>query len=242
METLRYLLSKIVIIIPILLILTGIYWLGTKLIPYLPSNMRNFSHEDILPPPGSWGTIEPAKTPSATDNVFVPNEAYNGSTGGFGNSVYVSFGEKGNTVYTTYDSNNQPITTNHLNEITQSPNANNQPPQIPSNFNRKDYIRNLSIYENGFIYTGLTFVGEAKSTMFTNGIMPIIIIAPNGKLISIEQAIAQSQWTTPGWVRFAVKIKNVPPIKTPCNLIFQSAQGSPDSYNKISIPFAGICN
>lgn len=98
-------------------------------------------------------------------------------------------------------------------------------------------VRNLSIFEGGHIYTGITFSGEAKENMFVNGKFPILIIDNNGRIAGVSYAEQINMWATPGWARFQVKIQSVLPNKVPCRMIFQSAS---QQQIKSSIPIT--CN
>jgi hypothetical protein len=84
-------------------------------------------------------------------------------------------------------------------------------------------IRNLSIYQGGHVYTGLSFVGEARSTMFRDGKFPVVVIDAAGRLVGISAAVAQTQWAVPGWVRFETKIMYALPNNVPCTMIFEEA-------------------
>ena len=230
METLRYLLSKIMILIPLLLIFAGLYWLGVKMFPLLPKD--SFSG-DFLPAPGSWGVSTKPPEPNNTDNLYVAGEPYNANDN-YRNISYASFDSKGNLIYMRGgDLFHQTNTKQNSHQVFDTNNG---------KYSKGLYLRNLSIYEGGHIYTGLTFTGEAKSAMFYHGIMPITIIDVYGRVVAVEQAIAQQQWSTSGWTRFDVKIKSILPVRIPCNMIFQAAQGSPDSYNKVFVGVPEMCN
>lgn len=84
-------------------------------------------------------------------------------------------------------------------------------------------IRNLSIYQGGHVYTGLSFVGEARSQMFREGKFPIIVIDAAGRTVGVTAAVAQTAWTVPGWVRFETRITYPLPSNVPCTMIFEEA-------------------
>lgn len=88
---------------------------------------------------------------------------------------------------------------------------------------RNQLVRNLSIYEGGIVYTGLSFVGEARSSMFREGKFPIIVVDSAGKIVGVSAAVAQTSWTVPGWVRFETRIGYALPNKIPCKMIFEEA-------------------
>lgn len=109
---------------------------------------------------------------------------------------------------------------------------------------RRLTVRNLSIYQGGHVYTGLSFVGEARSTMFRDGKFPIVVIDATGRLIGISTAVAQTQWAVPGWVRFETKITYTLPNNLPCTMIFEEALTSTEQ--KVRAPhrvsFGVRCN
>jgi hypothetical protein len=84
-------------------------------------------------------------------------------------------------------------------------------------------VRNLSIYQGGHVYTGLSFVGEARSQMFRDGKFPIIVIDASGRMVGVTAAVAQTAWTVPGWVRFETRITYPLPANVPCTMIFEEA-------------------
>lgn len=85
------------------------------------------------------------------------------------------------------------------------------------------HIRNLSLYNGAPIYEGYTFTGEARETMFRNGMFPIVIVNREGQFIASLQAMNTGTWATPGWARFQATV----PVKLPsmpCVLVFLSAE------------------
>ena len=248
METIKYLFVKILILIPIILITAFLYKMGTMLVPFLPKTLGTIFHgEDLLPPPGSLNLAGRAKTPDANTNVYVNKNVFNG----YGNSndnnqqVYVSYDEKGNPVYK--DINGNVIDKSRVEKNTVSNLSNNT--QINEAFNINDskyerlaYVRNLTIFQNGHIYTGLRFSGEAKSTMFNNGTFQILVVDNAGRVVAKEQAVAVERWTVPGWVRFEVKINSVLPVNVPCFFVFQAQGGSVDGRRGVFVTVPETCN
>jgi hypothetical protein len=110
--------------------------------------------------------------------------------------------------------------------------------------NRTLYVRNLSIYEGGHIYTGLSFIGEARSTMFRQGKFPIVMVDAYGKVVGVSTAAAENDWTVPGWVRFNTKIEYVLPKNMPCTMVFEEAQFPDERAKKAPtrVPLATRCN
>jgi hypothetical protein len=108
------------------------------------------------------------------------------------------------------------------------------------------YIRNLSIYENGHVYAGLSFVGEARNEMFRNGAFTIITIDRRGVVIGVSRASSTGAWSVPGWSRFSTRIDYVlPPGGVPCSMIFEQGRESQYSGNNTQPVRVGIpikCN
>lgn len=105
-------------------------------------------------------------------------------------------------------------------------------------------IRNLSIYEGGHVYTGLSFIGEARSTMFRDGKFPIVIVDQSKKVIGVSAALARSDWTVPGWVRFETKITYPLPVGVPCTMIFEEllTQSERITRQPLRVPLSVKCN
>ncbi len=188
-----------------------------------------------LPAPGSFGgLLGTGKVPNENENVYVPGPAYNGyaysSNGDYSSSQvnFVTYTKDGIRIVRTDGGT--------VNTNTTLPNAGN------GGYAEKSlYIRNLSIYEGGHIYTGISFIGEAKNTMFQNGKFPIIIVDRNGRVATVATAEATTNWSVPGWTRFQTKINAVLPNKTPCTMVFQSAGAYTTSQpTRVAIPI--LCN
>jgi hypothetical protein len=109
---------------------------------------------------------------------------------------------------------------------------------------RSSLVRNLSIYDGGHVYTGLSFAGEARSSLFRNGKFPIVVIDRSGRVVGISSALATTDWTVAGWTRFDTKINYTLPVNTPCTMIFEEAltEGERISRqpNRVAIPV--MCN
>ena len=121
--------------------------------------------------------------------------------------------------------------------------ASSSPVQSIADANPKVFIRNLSIYEGGHVYTGLTFVGEARSTMFREGKFPIIMVDAAGRFIGLSAAVATSDWTVAGWTRFETKITYALPSKVSCSMIFEEALLSAERTRlPLRVPLSMKCN
>ena len=173
--------------------------------------------------------------------VYKPGEAYNG----YGNAYNNNQGGA-QVEFVTYNGTNTEIVRyGNYGTTMFTDNSGQQGGGNQSRYAQKElFIRNLSIYEGGHTYTGLTFTGEARNTMFQNGVFPVIIADQAGRVVSRSYAQATSNWSTPGWVRFYVKINDVLPNKVYCTMIFEEGRG-PYTYNtslpvRVAIPV--LCN
>lgn len=197
-----------------------------------------------LPSPRNYkGLLGGAKVPTSGDNVYTPGpafdgykNAYNGNQGG----AQVDF-----IIYTSTG-------TQIVRYGAGTPTVNQQPdvvvgsaqvPQTSTAYQDKNiFIRNLSIYKGGHVYTGLSFSGEARETMFKDGKFPIIMADQAGRVLSVSFGEATTNWAIPGWVRFNVKINGVFPSNTPCTMVFEQAmmQGSRITPVRVGVPV--LCN
>lgn len=236
MDTIRHLLGFFLKISVAIFFLVLILWLVSS-IPRSPlhatsttSNGTTTAKTDLLPSPRTYsGFFSATGTDITKPKVFVAPEpyVYNGQPP-FTTKGSVSASENGDTGYSyttyTYDGSGVLVPANISNGQTiaspiQSPSV------TPSNqiTERSLYIRNLSIYEKGNLYTGLSFIGEARSAFFRDGKFPIIVADANGRVIGVSYAVATTKWTVPGWVRFESKITYPLPNNTPCMMIFEEA-------------------
>lgn len=195
--------------------------------------------EDILPSPRKYSGFFINATATTTGpkvygNTFVAPATfvYGGPIasvdGSVSNNTSVIKSKDGYT-YNTYDYSAYPTTLDAKGNYVISSKQTNVQTQSPSTANmdsvadRRLTIRNLSIYQGGHVYTGLAFIGEARSMMFRDGKFPIVIVDGAGRLVGISTAIAQTQWTVPGWVRFETKIAYPLPRDALCTMIFEEA-------------------
>lgn len=198
MDTIKYLIGFFFKLAFAALFVALIWWLVSLLFPALSfSQLKTvFSGEekrDILPSPRAYsGLFKVTNTPTATSNLYVHGQAFQG------------YSQSPTSEFVSYSSRSSSTT---------------QPTAAP---NRSMYIRNLSIYENGHVYTGLSFVGEARNEMFSNGGFRIIVVDQRGAIIGTSRAVKQDNWSVPGWSRFSVKVQHVlPPGGAPCSMIFE---------------------
>lgn len=116
--------------------------------------------------------------------------------------------------------------------------------QEESNVARSQTIRNLSIYAGGHVYTGLSFFGEARSSMFRDGKFPIVVVDQTGRVVGVSLAVATTNWAVPGWVRFETKIMYSLPSNVPCTMIFEGALTAQErgTIQPLQVPIAVRCN
>lgn len=235
-----------------------VWWLVSLLYPTLnvktmlaKSRTSSTTDQGWLPSPRRFPSLLGKKvaTPDENTNLFVapaPFNGYNTMNGtDDGQYKYASY------IYVTYDSNGRVILT---------PESANTPRVATSSSsgtvvvtastssattgNRGLTIRNLSIYDGGHIYTGLSFIGEAKSTMFKDGKFPIVMVDQHGRMIGVSAAVATTNWAVPGWTRFETKIEYVLPSNTPCTIVFEEAltQSERAARPPLRIPVPVRCN
>ncbi len=191
---------------------------------------------DILPSPRKYSGFFTNATsgPKVNVNTLVTPEpfVYGGpvvSVGGLGDNAGTAIKSPDGYTYNTYDYSSYPTTLDAKgNYVIGSPKTKTQTQSpgvvsVDTDAERRLSIRNLSIYQGGHVYTGLAFVGEARSTMFRGGKFPIVVVDGAGRVVGISTAIAQTQWAVPGWVRFETKVTYPLPSNVPCTMIFEEA-------------------
>ena len=208
-----------------------------------------------LPSPRTYSSLfgGRAATPGPTTNLFVAGPPYTASSSnGYG---ITNNGQYGYTSYhyITYNSSGTAIITPGYNEQLVKPGTETQtapttalPAQAPTALagNRSLTVRNLSIYEGGHVYTGLSFIGEARSTMFKEGKFPIVVVDQNRRVVGISAAVATTDWTIPGWTRFETKITYALPRNVACTMVFEEAltQNERITRQPLRIPIPVRCN
>lgn len=207
MDTIRYLLGAVIKLALGLLLLALVLWLVGVLYPEFKVS-KIFSGDvfkrDWLPAPKNYGGLLGNKNNSGENGtVYIPGPAYNGyqntTTNGGANVDWVYYTATGTQV----------VRARGNTETT--------------NVERSIYLRNLSIYQGATISYGLTIVGEARDTMFKNGLFPIVVLDTQGRVIAAMDAINTGAWSTPGWVRFQATVPVRLPQNTQCSLVFNSA-------------------
>lgn len=213
MDTIRILLGYIVKIVLALLIGAFVLWLVGLLYPNFKASTlfnRNIFSFDWLPAPKNYGGLLGTRS-DTNGKVYQPGPAYNGygGSGAYANGADVEW-----TIYTGTSS--YVVRSNPQNNTTSAGNT------IPY-ADKSLYLRNLSIYQGGNISYGMTIYGEAKDTMFRNGIFTMTIIDRSGRIISSTQAMNTGSWAAPGWARFQMTIPTRLPAGIDCALVFNSA-------------------
>ncbi len=262
MESVRALLSIFLKIAIVIFFVALIMWL-TSVVGRSPgASSKNATSTstpkaDILPSPRKYsGFFTTGSSSVSNKNTIVAPTlvtpepfVFNGTQPQVGNNSNNSIHGNGYT-YNTYDYSQYPTTLdangnyviNAKKENKSSQPVSSSPTSLTTN--RSLYIRNLSIYEGGHVYTGLSFVGEARSTMFREGKFPIAVVDASGRLIGISVAIAQTTWSVPGWVRFETKITYPLPNNVPCTMVFEGALTQQERQNTkpVQAPFGIRCN
>lgn len=230
METLQFLIKKIIVAIPVIFVVGLIYFVFVKYSPdfSFAFERKGGSLGDLLPDPKLTEEFKPYILESSDLKI-------DGTVVGINQNLtkgitYVTVDKNGNLIY--YKPNQGTTQNNTLFNINQA----------TKKYKDSDYVRNLSIFTGGHIYTGLTFTGEAKNTMFKNGAFQVLVVDRFGRILSIDNVTTSNNWAMPGWVRFYGKLTGTFPVNSPCSLIFRPAQGSADSYNGIYVQVPEVCN
>lgn len=220
METIQYILSKLLIVIIVVAVLIFGFMLVNKFAPNFFPNFslagRSFFTDDWLPDPVDMQGAAKGTTANLSGNV------YEGSlTPGTSYVVYTDAGMK------------------IVNVPPKNPTFN---PEKSGYADSSTYVRNLSVYKNESIRNGMTFYGETRSTFFTNGIFYVYLLDAQGKVFAKETATAMSQWSVPGWTRFAVTIRSLLPTHQQCQLFFLPEPNSPDRASGMRALVPVTCN
>lgn len=224
-----------------------IWWLFVTLFPearlraLFSKNGTSTVSGSWLPAPGSYKGVFGNASGTITSNEYKPGVAYNG----WGNA-YNNNNGGAQVDYVTYTTEGTQIIKGGQNSVFDSSQTLTKSQNVSSSgfADRSLYIRNLSIYEGGHVYTGLSFTGEARNTLFQNGKFPVVIVDGAGRVVTVSYAEATSNWSVPGWTRFQVKINGVLPNNIQCAMIFEEAKQQ-YTYNnslptRVAIPV--MCN
>jgi hypothetical protein len=181
-----------------------------------------------LPPPGSLTGLLAYKAEPAQPREFVPTAPYNG----YGTAPYQSGYTWTETKFLTFTNDGAVVVDSSGNPVT-----NNGEVVRQAYASKESYIRNLSIYQGGYVYGGLTFGGEAKETFFRDGKFVVLIADSQGRPIAASTAYMTNAWSPLGWKRFQVKIEGTLPDKLQCMMIFQSGNAvSASDVTRVSMP------
>ncbi|MDB5260366.1 MAG: hypothetical protein JWN37_597 [Candidatus Nomurabacteria bacterium] len=259
MDTIKLIIGFLIKLAIVLVLIIAVWWLVSSLYPDLKyrnllglNSTSTRSAGDWLPPPGSFrGIFGTAKTPDANTNVYQGGNEYQGGNVYNGSGNQYRYGMEYNSgsaavQFITYDSSGK--------EVVLNGNSQNKPPTSSTTTTTistpstppSTYVRNISVSTGSSIFKGLTITGEARTTMFKDGRFPTIVVSNQNKIVSVNPSDASPNWSVPGWDKFEVKIKDILPSKTPCLLVFQSANTSTvagtttPQYIKVSIPV--VCN
>jgi hypothetical protein len=261
MDTLRHLVGYFIKIAFAFFLFAFVWWLVSLLFPSLsfkslvPLQKNASTTEGILPSPRKYAGLFGSRTKVQDEhtNVYTPSLPYNGYTT-IDNSTYTysqytyANTSSGNDITPSPASNKETssvvssgdnVIKNGSREVVLqgpfSPSGNALPVQAPTIGDRSLTIRNLSLYEGGAIYTGLSFVGEAKATMFREGKFPIVLLDASGRVIGVSSAVATNDWAPPGWTRFETKLNYPLPKGALCTFIFEEALTQSERISKIPL-------
>lgn len=247
MESLRHFISFFLKAAVAIVLVVGVWMLVKVAIPpnitivgITSTSTKKIAGEGWLPSPRTYSGFLHNKPPIAHSNVYVPGPAFNG-TANVANNTDTS-GPYTFSAF-TYSGSGQAISTNgsssHVNVQSGATEVGDAAHNNSAAVNRNLIVRNLSIYEGGRIYTGLSFIGEIRNTFFRDGKFPIVVVDQTGRVIGVSTAAAQTDWSVPGWTRFQTKITYPLPNNVSCIIIFQEALSVGENTrqpNRVSIP------
>jgi hypothetical protein len=249
MESIRFLIQFFLKIAVAFFFAAIIWWLVALMFPALSfSSVAAIFHDkngvakDWLPAPRNYAGLLKSRTVGTNSTLHVASEPFNGYQSYSGGYAYSQ------SVYPSYDADGKEIIEKHSEQIVANipqNQAKTQQPKVVSNpqVDKSLYIRNLSIYESGSIYTGLTFVGEARSEFFNEGKFPVVVVNSQGVIVGVSAALATTKWSTPGWVRFETKIIYTLPKNIPCTMIFEEALTQSElNRQPVRVPMNIKCN
>lgn len=199
-----------------------------------------------LPAPGSFKGLfhaQPAPTGDATNVGYGTTFHGYDNTADGGQFDYVTYRQQGIEMAQGKSTSGQ-YQSNTQNQTNTQPSAAVQQNIAPSFAQKSAYLRSLSIYEGGHVYTGLSFTGEARNALFSNGRFPVIIVEQStGRALAISFAEATTNWSTPGWVRFQVKMNTVSQSNAgACLMIFEQGRPQGSQLQPIRVAIPVQCN
>jgi hypothetical protein len=220
----------------------------SSIIPTLKDANASSTRKDILPSPRLYASLfgNRASSTGTNGNLYVSSgpyvhgEPFNGYALDENNQYTYSTYDY--TTY-TYSSDGSVATSTSGGSSTKKDDTSKRATSTPE-MQRNLYVRNLSIYEGGHVYTGLSFVGEARASLFREGKFPIVIIDQSGRVVGMSYAVATTNWAIPGWVRFETKINYVLPNKVPCLMIFEEMLTEKERVARkpARLPMSVMCN
>lgn len=260
MDTLKFLIPYFLKIAFAFFFAAFVWWVVALLIPSLSfaniaanfqgklSSSASSTREDWLPSPRKYQGLfgRRAETPNENTNLFKAGDPFNGYN--LNDSQYTYSTYRYSTGSSSIDGGDYTVgnttTKDPLPEsgIVSGISSSKSSPTNTTNA-RLLTVRNLSIYEGGHVYTGLSFIGEAKSSMFREGRFPIVVVDKDGRVVGISTAVATTNWTIPGWTKFETKINYALPSNMPCTMIFEEALTQNERGKQpLRVPFGIRCN
>lgn len=236
MDTIQYLLSKLVTVIVVLAIFAFLYWMGTLLVPFLPKTLSLSK------------TTDASSTEKAKDDLefWLPTPR-NTSFSGVDKSEYPYGRPVTSEDFLQYDStgnipewpkgSKSPVIQNGLSQTGGSADYQTFDP-VRAGFSQIAYVRSLSLYKKARVYGGLSFDGEAKESMFANGMFVLFVVNPQGQVVGKGEARISDEGARTEWRKFIGRITTQVGYRGDgCTLLFQQAKP-----NGIRVYFPVTCN
>lgn len=250
MDTIKYLLKFLFKFAVVSFFAALVWWLAATFNPgfsarsllYIltsPNAVATSSPSSWLPAPGSFKGVFASVKPVSGDS---PSVGYGTVFHGYDNSAnggqfdYVTYKQQGVAMAEGKGKLPASGTQNTTGAVSQT--------NVSAYAQNGLYIRSLSVYEGGRVYPGLTFTGEARESMFSNGKFPVIIADKiTGRVISVATAVATTNWSVPGWVRFGVTVNTIlPNNSSSCLMIFEQGKTQASQSQPIRTAIPVTCN
>ena len=242
MDALRYLTSFFLKVALAIILFVFVWWFVKIVTPTTSvsnetatttkNTIRDLIRNDWLPSPRTYSGIFKSTSTIAQPIVYTPGSAYRATTiNTVQDTAYQRYAypnKDGVVIGASKETSVHSTTTTNKTAVSSS---------------RKLSIRNLSIYEGGHVYTGLSFVGEARSEFFREGKFPIVVVDQTGRVVGVTVGEAQANWSVPGWVRFQAKVIHTLPSSSPCTMVFEEAlTQSERGRQPLRVPLPIRCN
>lgn len=210
MSLIRYLLSKIILLIPLILLLGFFFWIGT----YLSQQFTRGTPQEEAG--GSATSTQKSFFARMFSADILPDPVQVDSSKQFEGIEKIPVAQESIITFTHF----QPGELWIPKDTTWSATS--------SGFIQADTnLRNLTIRQGGYVYAGMSFKGDARESMFSSdGAMQLFVVNQQRQIIAIGEAKATGVWAVPGWKKFNGVIRTSVNQQGPCFLVIRSLSGT----------------